>query len=122
MPVIVQIFIIFAVCTVGVGLAALMPFAFPASVMSMLLLLALMLTKVMKPKHIQQTGNFLLDHMPMFFIPVCVSVIEYWDVVASSIWSIVLISLLTTPLVFFVTGHVAQITIRIIRKRKEKQQ
>lgn len=122
MPVIVQIFVIFAVCTLGVGLAALMPIAFPASVMSMLLLLVLMVTKVMKPKTIQQTGNFLLDNMPMFFIPVCVSVIEYWDVVANSIWSIVLISFLTTPLVFFVTGHVAQLAIRIIRRRKEKKQ
>lgn len=122
MPVIVQIFVIFAVCMLGVGLSALMPIAFPATVMSMLLLLVLMVTRVLKPKDIQQTGNFLLDNMPMFFIPVCVSVIEYWDVVVSSFWAILLISLLTTPLVFFVTGHVTQLTIRLIRKRKEKKQ
>ena len=59
--------------------------------------------------------------MLLFFIPTCVSVITYADVLFRNFWSIVLISVLTTPLVFFVTGQVVQLTMKRIRKKGEKE-
>ena len=114
-----QLFVIFGLCLAGEGISAVLPFPFPASVASMVLLLILLFSKVLKPERIQQTGGFLLEHMAFFFIPVCVGVMEYWDVVVQNLWPILLISLLTTPLVFFVTGHVVQLTVLLMDRKRE---
>ena len=66
----VQIGIVFGICLVGEGIAAVLPFAFPASVLSMLLLFVLLLCGVLKVEHIREKGDFLLKNMAFFFIPV----------------------------------------------------
>ena len=65
----VQIGIVFGICLVGEGIAAVLPFAFPASVLSMLLLFVLLLCGVLKVEHIREKGDFLLKNMAFFFIP-----------------------------------------------------
>lgn len=117
MSVLKQLFVLFAVCLAGECVSALLPFTFPASVASMVLLLLLLACKALKPAQLEQTGGFLLENMALFFVPVCVGVLEYWDVVLQNLWPILLISLLTTPLVFLVTGHVVQLTIRLMDRK-----
>ena len=119
MSVLKQLFVLFAVCLAGEGISAVLPFAFPSSVAAMVLLLLLLSFKVLRPEQMKESGSFLLDNMAFFFIPVCVGVLEYWDVVIQNLWPILLISLLTTPLVFFVTGHVVQLTVRLMDRKKE---
>lgn len=121
MPILAQICVIFGVCLLSEGIAAVLPFTFPASVIAMLLMLVLLLTRVLKPSHLQQTSDFFLGNMAMFFVPTCVSVLKYVDVLLQNIWAVVLISVLTTPLVFFVTGHVVQLTMKWVRRRGEKR-
>ena len=58
--------------------------------------------------------------MALFFVPVVSGVMQYADVLFANFWAIILICLLTTPLVFFVTGHVVQLTMKQIRKKGEK--
>ena len=117
MSVISQICVIFAICLASEGISAILPFTFPASVIGMILLLVLLCTKVLKPHHLQQTSNFLLGTMAMYFIPACVSVLEYVDVLLDNIWAILIICFVTTPIVFFVAGHVVQLTVRLMRKK-----
>ena len=117
MHIFAQIAVIFSICVVAEGIAAILPFTFPSSVLGMLILLALLLTKVLKPKQLEETSGFFLNNMTFFFVPTCVGILKYTDVLFSNFWAIVLISILTTPLVFFVTGHVVQLTMK---KTKEK--
>ena len=121
MSIVAQLFVVFFVYLASEGIAALLPFTFPASVMGMVILLVLLLTKVLKPAQLKESSDFLLGNMLLFFIPTCVSVITYADVLFRNFWSIVLISILTTPLVFFVTGQVVQLTMKRIRKKGEKE-
>lgn len=121
MHVFAQICILFAICVAAEGLAAILPFTFPSSVLGMLILLALLLCKVLKPKQLQETSNFFLDNMPFFFVPTCVGILKYTDVLFQNFWAIVLISLLTTPLVFFVTGHVVQFAMKKMKQKGEEQ-
>lgn len=121
MSVIAQLCVVFAVCLVCEGISAVLPFAFPGTVLSMVVLLILLLTKVLKPRQLQQTSDFLLSNMTMFFIPACTGVMTYADVLFENFWAIVLISLLTTPVVFFVTGHVVQLTMKWIRRREARR-
>ena len=120
MSVISQICVIFAVCLASEGISAVLPFTFPASVIGMVLLLILLCTKVLKPGQLQQTSDFLLGTMAMYFIPACVGVLDYADVLLDNIWAILIICIITTPLVFFVAGHVVQLTVRIMRKKVAK--
>ena len=75
----VQIGIVFGICLVGEGIAAILPFAFPASVLSMLLLFVLLLCGVLKVEHIREKGDFLLKNMAFFFIPSGVALLEQVD-------------------------------------------
>ena len=120
MSVLAQICVIFAVCLASEGIAAVLPFSFPASVIGMLLLLVLLGLKAVQPRQLEQTSSLLIDNMAMFFIPACVGIIRYADVLLANFWVIVLISILTTPLVFFVTGHVVQLTMKLMRRKGSK--
>ena len=120
MSMVAQLWVVFAICLASEGISAVLPFPFPASVLGMLILLALLLTKVLKPRQLQEASDLLLGNMTLFFIPTCVSILTYADVLFRNFWSIVLISLLTTPLVFFVTGHVVQLTMKWVRRKGEK--
>ncbi len=121
MDVIVQLGVIFAVCLAGEVLSALLPFTFPASVSSMVLLLVLLLARAVRPRQIGQTSDFLLANMPLFFIPSCVGILKYLDTLLDNILPIALICIGTTPLVFFVTGHTVQLAIRIMEKREREK-
>jgi len=121
MSVLTQLCVIAVICLVSEGVAAVLPFTFPASVIGMVILLILLLTKVLKPDGLRQTSDFFLGNMALFFVPTCVGVLKYLDVLLQNIWAVVLISILTTPLVFFVTGHVVQLTMKWLRKRGEKR-
>ncbi len=118
MPILSQLCVIFVICLAGEGISAMLPFPFPSSVLSMLLLLALLAAKILKPQQLRETSGFLLGNMPLFFIPACVGVLQYKDVLLQNFWPIVLISFLTTPLVFFVTGRVVQLTIRLMDRKE----
>ena len=65
----VQIGIVFGICLVGEGISRVLPFAFPASVISMILLFLLLLSGALKVEHIHEKGDFLLRNMAFFFIP-----------------------------------------------------
>ena len=121
MAVLKQLCLIFAICLVSECISAVLPFTLPASVISMVILLLLLMCKAVKPRQLQQVSDFLLGNMALFFIPVVSSIIQYKDVLFANFWAIVLISLLTTPLVFFVTGHVVQLTVKLMKRKGEKQ-
>lgn len=117
MHIMAQIAIICAVCLVSEGVAALIPVAFPASVIALLLLMLLLFTGVVKPRHIQDLSVFLMANMAFFFLPSCVGVMEHAPAVLRQLLPFLLISFLTTPLVYFVTGWTVQ---RLIRRSKGK--
>lgn len=120
MEIIAQIGVVLAVSLAGEALAALLPFPFPASVLGMVLLLVLLAAKVLRPHHIREKTNFLLDNMPLFFVPACVSILKYADVLAQNVWALLVICVCTVPLVFGVTGHTVQLTLRLMERGKER--
>lgn len=117
MQLILQIGVVFAVCLAGEVISALLPFAFPASVIAMVLLLLLLWAKVLRPGQLSQLSGFLLDNMPIFFIPACTGIINYLDALMDNLLPFLVICIGTVPLVFFVTGHTVQLAIRLMDKK-----
>ncbi len=118
MNIMAQAAIIFGVCLISEGIAALLPLAFPASVIALLLLMALLFSGVLKPERIREFSDFLVANMAFFFLPSCVGVMEHAPAILRQLLPFLLISFLTTPLVYFVTAWVVQLLIRRARRRE----
>ena len=117
MHIMAQIALVFGICLLSEGIAALLPFVFPASVISLLILAALLLGGVIKPGHIQLISSFFVANMGMFFIPSLVGTLEYAETLYVLIIPFLVITLLTTPLVYCVTAWTVQLLIRAKNKK-----
>lgn len=114
-----ELALIFGICLVGEGVAALLPVAFPASVISMVLLMVLLLTGVVKDRHIQTSSHFLVANMAFFFLPSFVGLLEHIELLKSQLVPLLLIIVLTTPVVYLVTGWTVRLLMLRHRNRKE---
>ena len=120
MKIICQIGVIFAVCWFSQLIEAALPVPFPASVIGMLLLLALLATGLLKIEHIREKADFLLANMAFFFLPAGVSVINYFDVLGRSAVALVLVCLLSTVITFGATALSIRFTLRLLERRKSR--
>lgn len=112
--------LIFAVCLAGELIAALLPVAFPASVISMVLLMLLLLCGVVKEGHISVVSKFLVANMGICFIPALVGVLEYWDVLKHQLVPFAVVTLITTPVVYVVTAWAVQLLMKILGRKGGK--
>ena len=115
MKIITQIGVLFGVCLGGVGISAILPFPFPASVSAMLLL-----CRVVKPGQIDEIAGFLTKNMAILFLPAAVGIIESLDILRDSGIQILIICLVSTLLTFGVTATVVSLLMRLA-DRKERQ-
>lgn len=118
MKILCQIGVIFGVCWVSQILESLLPFAFPASVIGMLVLLLLLSTRVLRVEHIQEKSDFLLANMAFFFLPAGVSILNYLEELRSAAVALVVICLTTTVLVFGATALSIRLTLRLMGRGK----
>ncbi len=124
MKILLQIGIVFLICLVGEWISAVLPFAFPGSVIAMILLFLLLLCKVLKVEHIEQKASFVLNNMAFFFIPAGVGMMEYFDVLGAYLVPFLVICTVSTVLTFAVTAWTVTGVMRLqtwILSRKEKQ-
>ena len=121
MKIIKQIGIIFTVCWGSLVIEKILPFAFPASVIGMILLLICLMAGILKMEHIQEKADFLLENMAFFFIPAGVSIINYFDVLKNSVIQLIVICVVSTVVTFAVTAYTVTFTIRLMNRRKEEK-
>lgn len=107
-----QAAVIFGLCLISEGIAALIPMAFPTSVIALLLLGLLLFSGLLRPEQIRELSTFLVANMAFFFLPSCVGVLEHAPAILGQLAPFLLISFLTTPLVYFVTARTVQFLIR----------
>ena len=81
----------------------------------MLLLLA---TKVIKVEQVRDTGNYLLEIMPVMFIPAAVGLITMWDELKALWLPLCVITLVTTIIVMVTAGRMTQFIIRWEKRQK----
>ena len=116
MEILLQLCIILGACLAGEIISAVLPFAFPSSVIAMLLLLVLLLCGALKEKNIQTVGDFLLKNMSVFFLPSAIGILQYWDIIGGVLVEFLLICALTTVLTFVATAY----TVMFVRKLQAK--
>ncbi len=107
-----QFAIILTVTCIGELLNYLLPLPIPASIYGLVLMLILLITKVVKFDDVEETGDFLVEIMPMMFIPAGVGLITAWADLKPVLLPIVAMTFITTVVVMFVTGKVADALVK----------
>ncbi|MCI8535068.1 MAG: CidA/LrgA family protein [Hungatella sp.] len=111
--------IIFGITMAGELLYTLLPLPVPAGVYGLFLLLAGLCTGIIKLEHIEETGNFLLEIMPLMFIPVTVGLIENYDLMKAVAIPLIVISIVSTVIVMAVTGKITEVLIAVTGKKEK---
>jgi holin-like protein len=93
------------------------PFAMPASVLGLLLMLAALGLKLVKPEHLGATGDYMSANMGFFFLPAAATILENYEFVAPVLAQVILICVVSTLLTFFATYG----TVRFFRIILAKQ-
>lgn len=100
----------------GEVLRALIPLPIPASVYGLVLMLAALITGVLKVEQVRGAAEFLIEIMPVMFIPAAVGLMTAWDALRPVCVPVLVITAATTVIVMAVTGRVTQAIIRREKK------
>lgn len=98
-------------------LKELLPLSIPASIYGIILMLIALKTKIVRLDSVKETANFLLDIMPILFVPAGVGLLTSWKMIQTKLVSILVVVLSTTIIVMVVTGRVTQ---AVIKREKRK--
>ena len=106
-----QMGIILLFCLAG-ELLTLLPLPIPAAVYGLVLMLTALCTGILKPQSIADTARYLLEIMPLLFVAPAAGVLSHWGVIAPNLAAIVIITAVTTVLVFAVSGLVTKLVLK----------
>ena len=115
-----QFAIILFVSFLGELLHILIPLPIPASVYGLLLMLLALCLGILRLEQVKETAGFLIEFMPVMFIPAAVGLLESCSALQPMIVPVVVIRILTSVFVRGGTGLVTQFLIRNKKERKEK--
>lgn len=113
-----QLLIILGISFVGEALKYFLPLPIPASIYGMVLLFILLLTGVVKLDDVQDVGKFLIEIMPVMFIPAGVGLMASWGVLKPMLVPVVVIIVVSLVLVMGISGRITQ---RVIRHNQKKE-
>ncbi len=115
-----QFLIILTISLIGEILKSLIPLPIPASIYGMVILFVCLLSGVIKLEDVRDVGTFLIQIMPVMFIPVGVELMASWNVLSPVLVPASVITVVALITVMVVTGRVSQKIIRIDRKRSKE--
>ena len=121
MKILLQIAIIFGLYWISMGIEAVLPFPFPASVISLLVLLVLLILKVIKVEAVKEKADFMLGNLGFFFIPVSVSFMNYVDVITANLLPFVTVCWVSLLLTYGATVWAVKLTMTLMKKKEEKK-
>lgn len=111
-----QFGIILAVSCLGELLTLLLPLPIPASIYGIVILFGCLQSGLLKLDAIRETSTFLIEIMPILFLPAAVGLLEAWDVLKPNLLPIAVITGIST---FVVMGAAGLVTQAVIRRGKK---
>ena len=107
-----QFGIIVAISFLGEVLNYLLPLPVPASIYGIVILFMCLKMGWIPPESVKETGDFLVQIMPLMFIPAAVGLVDAWGILRENLLAYVVIIVVSTILVMGITGVVTQIVIQ----------
>lgn len=113
-----QFAVILAVSFAGEILEYLIPLPVPASIYGIVLMFLCLKMHVIPYDAVRETGVFLIEIMPLMFIPAAVGLLETWDIIRPAWLQYIAVTVVSTWVVMIVSGWITQ---TIIRRKKGEQ-
>lgn len=107
--------IILGIYLLGELISSVLSLPIPGNILGMIILLALLCTKIIKLEQIETVSNFLLDHLAFFFIPAGVGLMSSVGIIKDTWLKLIIVCILTTIIIIGVTGTIVQ----LIKKRSK---
>ena len=118
LKILLQIGVVFGLYWVSQCIELLLPIPFPASVISLLLLLALLLARVVKVDHVREKADFLLGNLSFFFVPVSVGIMNYIGLIGQHIAAFLTVCVVSTVLTYGATVTAVRLTLRLMARKE----
>lgn len=115
-----QFLIIIGISFLGELLKLILPLPIPASIYGMVLMFVGLISGVIKLESVKECGKFLVEIMPVMFIPAGVGLITSWSKLSPILVPVTLVTVITLFTVVFATGHVSQFIIKRNHTDEEK--
>ena len=103
-----QFMIILLLSFLGEVLKMFIPLPIPASVYGLVLMLLCLVTGILKTSQVKEAAFFMIEIMPVMFIPAAAGLIDSWKVLQPLLLPILVITVVITIFVMVVTGKIAQ--------------
>lgn len=113
---------IMLVSFLGEILHEVLPFPIPASVYGLIIMLLALVTGVIRLEHVREAAAFLIEIMPVMFIPAGVKLMTSWGALQPVFVPVIVITVVSTIIVMGVTGRATQWMIRREKKKRGGRQ
>ncbi len=117
-----QLLIILIFSFIGEVLHSLIPIQVPASIYGLVLLFIALLTGIIQLPQVKEAAKYLIEIMPLMFIPAGVGLLESWGDLKSILIPVLLLLVASTILVMGVSGKVTQGIIQRSKRKESKKQ
>ncbi len=117
-----QFGIIMVVSFLGEILNYVLPLPIPASIYGIILMFVCLETKIIKLDAVKDTAKFLIEIMPIMFIPAAAGVIDAWGIIKPDLIPYIVVLIVSTVVVMADSGRVTQRVIRIQNRVRGKEQ
>lgn len=112
-----QLFVILLISFAGEMLKSFLPFPVPASIYGLVIMFLCLETGFLKLEAVKETAKYLVEIMPLLFIPAGAGLLNAWGVLRPVLLQIAIIVVVSTIIVMAVSGRVTQF---VICRKKEK--
>lgn len=115
-----QFLSIMLISFIGEVLHHTIPLPIPASIYGLIIMFLCLILKIFPCSAVRDTGKFLIDIMPLMFIPAAVGLIVSWQLIEPLIIPYSIITIISTISVMVISGKVTQFIINHKRKADDK--
>lgn len=116
-----QFGIILLITFIGEIMHELIPIPVPAGIYGIVLLFIGLKTGIVPLSEVKDVSKFLIQIMPLMFIPAAVGLIDTWEVLSPSWLQFVIVTVVTTVVVMAVSGLATQAVIRLRSRKAENK-
>ena len=116
-----QFWIYFTDIRNGRGITCSDPASCTCKCVRLVIMLIALGTHIIRLEQVKEAAEFLIEIMPVMFIPAGVGLLTAWGILKPVCVPIILITVITTVVVMIVTGRVTQAVIRMDRKKGQKR-
>ncbi|MDY6328228.1 MAG: CidA/LrgA family protein [Lachnospiraceae bacterium] len=114
-----QFLVILAISFIGEILKYFLPLPIPASIYGMMILFIGLLTGIIPLEAVKDVGKFLIEIMPVMFIPAGVGLMSSWVNLKPVLLPVSIITVVSIVTVMIATGRTSQWIIRRGKKKEE---